>query len=881
MVASALGSAAADAWPLTGRDADLAAVVDAARAGRGVVVGGPPGCGRTRLLAEAAAQLTGSGWTVVTVKGSRALAGRAYAALAPLLPDGLDDERSDAARRVLDALPAGARHALVVDDAQDLDDPSAAAVHQVAAGGTVVLAGVRATAEVPESITGLWKDGLADRIDLAPLPTDAVTALLAAVLGDPVDGAAVRQLVERAGGSTVLLRELVRSALDAGVLVDVDRLWRLTGPIPVSARLVELVAARLADLDEPARRAFELVALGEPLLIDAVSALVDPDLLDRIEARGRFVVDGGDGTPLRIRCTTPLVAEVVRAGLPTLRGRRLRVELADAIDQAAAAIGRGTGRDRVTALRLRIEAGVPVEPAAAVTAARRAWSAFQFPLARTLGEAAIAAGGGFDAELVVAQVDGQLGEGEAAERRLAALQERATTDEQLAVVAATRTENLVLRLADAAKANQVAAAAEGAITDPTIRAELAVKRALVLHSAGDSVGALEIVLPRLDRLEGESLLSACFVAATGASLTGQLQVAYDACERGATARLVPPSPWDPAILDLNRCMILGLVTDLPAAMALAEDAYDRAIADQALHRQAWFAWARGGLLLTAGRAASAARWCREAAAALAELGQTSSLRLVRNDLARALALLGQADEARATLDAGGEPAEAGAALFGDDGTRLVAEAWTAAAAGDLDRARGLALAAADLHQANGHRLPALHALVDHVRLGGAGVDDRVAELAGHVEGPLSAAYAATVAARPGRGKPTALEAAAEELEALGIDLVAAETFAAAAVRWEKAGDSRAAAAADRRAAAALGRCEGATTPGTRARTRPVLSPREHEVASLAAQGLSNRAIAEQLVLSVRTVETLLQRSYQKLGVDGRAELATGLLAASP
>jgi two-component system response regulator NreC len=54
--------------------------------------------------------------------------------------------------------------------------------------------------------------------------------------------------------------------------------------------------------------------------------------------------------------------------------------------------------------------------------------------------------------------------------------------------------------------------------------------------------------------------------------------------------------------------------------------------------------------------------------------------------------------------------------------------------------------------------------------------------------------------------------------------------------------------------------------------RAVLSPRETEVLRLMALGYTNREIAEQLSLSVRTVETHRAHVQQKLGLDSRPEL---------
>jgi DNA-binding NarL/FixJ family response regulator len=51
-----------------------------------------------------------------------------------------------------------------------------------------------------------------------------------------------------------------------------------------------------------------------------------------------------------------------------------------------------------------------------------------------------------------------------------------------------------------------------------------------------------------------------------------------------------------------------------------------------------------------------------------------------------------------------------------------------------------------------------------------------------------------------------------------------------------------------------------------------LTERQRQVASLAAKGLSNREIAAELVVQLKTVEFHLAHSYQKLGVTSRQGL---------
>lgn len=59
--------------------------------------------------------------------------------------------------------------------------------------------------------------------------------------------------------------------------------------------------------------------------------------------------------------------------------------------------------------------------------------------------------------------------------------------------------------------------------------------------------------------------------------------------------------------------------------------------------------------------------------------------------------------------------------------------------------------------------------------------------------------------------------------------------------------------------------------------KPLLTKREDEVASLLAEGLSNRAVSLKLCLSEHTISNYLFRIYNKLGVSSRVELVLYLL----
>ena len=864
-------------WPLVGRDTELARIAGLIRRGTGgLVIAGPSGVGRTRLGSEALALAEVKGAAVAKVAGTRSLSSIPLGVFAPLLPSAeLDtgrrpENRPALLRRCRDALASLAgdqRLVLFVDDAHLIDEVSSSLLHQLIAEPWVyVIATVDTDWEPTEATILLWKDDGVERIDLPGLDLPAIDGLLVSVLGGPVDPAATRSLAVAAQGSVVYLRELVRAAVDDGTFVDDIGIWRLRGSLHPSKRLAELVEVRLEGLSAPQRELLELVALGEPITVGEIPDL-DLSTLEELERRGLLRAQL-DGRRTEVRLSHGIYGQVLRERMPLLRTRAIGRQLGDAVE--ATGMRRRGDLLRVATWRLDGDGARPELMLAAAEIARRRSDPV---LAERLARRAVEVGAGFDASFLAAQVTAQQGRREEADRELVALQDAATSDRERALVAAARLDNLVFTMGHVDRGLAMVAEAEEAITDPAWRLEITAKRSSVLGGVKGPRAALDVALPVLEQAEGTAFVWASLVSSWGLGRQGRIEAALEVSTTGHAAHLdlADPPDWRPSRLVFFQAEALAQLGRIGEARSLSERMYRVALDDGSLEDQAWFAWQLSRAVPDRGDAETAATYGRLAVALFRQLEAPQYEQFALVDLATAFAIGGHQRESRETIafmDALGLPTGEYFSV-----NVLQARAWTAAAHGDLPAALAHLRRGVRVGVDIGDLVGAACCAQGLARLGAAGEGLEALEpIVGSIDGPLAPARVDHVRGLVAKDA-VALEEVATRLDALGATLLAAEAAADAAVLWRDRRSPRRAAAALRRASNLAERCERPATPALSETRRAVrLTPAERTTALLAANGRTSREIAEELVVSVRTVENHLQHVYEKLGIRGRAEL---------
>ena len=879
---------AGTSWPLLGRDVELAQIaasIDDPECG-GIVIIGAAGVGKTRLAAHTLEMANGRGMASSAVRATRSGSGIPFAALAPLLPeldlpiDATAGLLQDAARAI-DERRADGRFVLMVDDAQELDDASVALLdHLVSVGSVFVVLTVRRD-QTDVTAAEIWQHHRIVRVDLEPLADAEVRALATIALGGPLEGLTMQTLIATSGGNALFLRELIDGGLESGALTDQFGLWRLDGPLLGSSRLQDIIGQRLAGLPADQLEALELVALGDPLELSLLSSLVPIETIELLEGRG--VIEAArpgldDQAELEVRLAHPLYGEAVRANLSPLRRTRLCRALADAGDQSSS--GRPAEVLRVAVWRL--DGGGSVRPESMILAATAAFRSEDHDLAARLARAGWNAGGGVEAAHLLGQSLDKSGRLSEADRVLSTAWSEASTDREWTSLAVARASVLFRGLGRAEDADAVVADALRHVTDVACRRELDALRANNLLFTGAVARALDVARPLLDIPAGEQAGDPAFAQAsldtgTALALAGRTAEGILHCDTALSAR-VDLDDEDQlsavGVYVVARCLALGEAGDLSEAAATAEAGYSLSVERANPDGQAWFASVLGRVCMVQGRLETAARMFREVAALFGELGHPGQ-RWGLGGLALAAGQMGD--------QAVGEAAVAELDALDPSPIRLMdveihrGRAWVALTRGDLTEARAQLWQGVELAESWGQYAIGTGALHDLVRLdSGPDAVRRLEAFAEHADGRLVATRLRHATAVDTRDADLAA-AVSNEFEGFGALLFAAEAASLERRLADADGMKRRASAAGARVSALIDRCEGPRTPGLDGPTEADrLSPREREVALRAAAGSTSREIADDLFLSVRTVDNHLQRVYTKLGVTGRGELADAL-----
>lgn len=910
---------------VVGRDRELGrldGLLGAAHAGSGtlLVIAGEPGIGKSTLLVELARRSAGMGMPVLA---GRAVLDDGSPAFWPWLTAldhgpglGLSGALLDrgagppdqmlflAMERTVRALVAAAVPAGLVVTLEDLHwaDPSALRLLRLLVGelptSRLLVAATART--VSGTLAGLPRETL----ELAPLTAADISAYLAAVAGGAVHESWPDCLERHTGGNPLFLHESVR------VLIEEGRL----GGEPMSGDLLKealrIGGDRFDALTGACRAALGLAsAIGEDFDVALVASILDRDTDDLMaEALSAGVVVEDPAEPRRLRFSHALMCRARYDQLSRAQRIRLHARIADALARAGPGVPAEIARHRV-------RAAVDLESSAEALAACRSAAAAAIRAVDPVGAvywyrsaADLAASSGLGdaerAELLasLAEAAYQAGQIDDALRHCVAAAEHAVVGHRPELVARAA---VTVRGIGGAEPNRIIVG-------------LCERAAALLGAGHDSLRAQVLAQQTMAMIETKAMADAAELSASAmlvAERSGDPVALVDALHARHKVAAMPEHVAEQLELSI-RLQSLGSVPARPDAALWAHIwRIDAAMQTGAIGEVD--AEIRGLADLVARLRWSVARW---------HLLRIRTVRSVLSgDFATAAVFWDEANAiCQATQDKSGEVALRALALdierktgrFRDNLSELAADALAGGvplvlagranylyAAGRPDDAATLL----DRLRPTLTTLPRDLAWWPTVRdigeVSAALGDTEVARLCYDNLLPYSGYYLGSVAGYRGAvpyvlglmaaalGEPDSADRYLTGAETMEHRVGAVADLAIARLAHARVLSARGS-AKDRRRAAELAEQSALTAkrlgmaPTLQAATRLSdelagvgagaalsLTPREKQVAALIARGYANRAIAEQYVLSERTVETHVRNLLTKLGLTNRTQIA--------
>lgn len=853
---------------------------------------GDSGLGASSLLAQLASVFDGDR-AVVPIHASPSLTAVPYGVLAPFLAH---LSPADIASRVavlrslwdyLEGIRVGSGPALLlVDDAHYLDDATSAMLTElVEAGWAKVVAACVPRPGVPRPLLRMWHEGTAEWFDLEPLTAEQGHELCEALLGGIVLNSTSQGFWTEAGGNTLLLKTLVREAESSGTLVQRNGVWLKTAATPVhTVKLEAVVKLQLMRISAAAREALNLIALAEPVDETLIKVVAGEAAVQELLEQ-HLIKPGGNGLP-NLRLVNPVYGEVLRSIVPAAQSLQLHRQLISRMD-----VLEDNPDSLLRMVTWSLDCGADVPDRLLIRAAVLSAKLLESETALRMAAAVRDAQWQSIAQAVMARSYFNIGRRDEAAAVLA--QETQDGDAGASHVVAASVLRAATRAAVGQSASLIRAEAEvlrdwgeqqpGLEGQRTPAAQAAVTLgATVIGLLASSVeGDYERMGPELERV----LLHSGTAEGSFAPLFRALALALKsemlcALGRGRQARLLvleaaalaQPQENDvyfiPEFISARLVICALAVGDWADAKGLLDRYYESSGVSMASLGGAAYVVA-GYIAIRQGKSGDALPLLTAGLEALRDSDPQNLFGLcaAMAFYAAAGASVPEAERFRTDYRA-----------WGHHGTHLLASQADSFFAAGLELLNADGSGVALLHQnadaaakQNATYLE-LHALELALGLGDTGSLDRFCEAAAATEGEWAQALAEYGTALQFGGAARYV-AAGEKLQAATVYHLAAKAYGAALEAADR-GNSKELSAVAR---AGLAHCNEELGQGSEEAQNesvvPKLTRREWDIVNLAVQGLSDRQIADTLLISVRTVEGHLYRCYSKLGITGRDELA--------
>jgi DNA-binding CsgD family transcriptional regulator len=849
----------------------LAALEDDAEF-HGVVLVGDSGVGKSTLARALADTLESGGSTVRYVLGTQTGSTVPLGAFYRSVTVDVPQEPAAMLAGAHKTLEREENLVVVVDDAQLLDPLSSTLVHQLGVSGSArLIVTIRSGGPVPDAVTALLKERLLLSLRIEAFTREQTEALARAVLGGVVDTRLINQLHERTAGSPLLLRSLLSAGRESGVLVRTDAGWQLRGALRADRQLYDLLEFRLQSFAPEELDAVEILAAAEVLDWEILRALCDADAVERLERRGviHVVADGSDTVA---RLGHPILGEAAIRHAGVVRTRQLNGMLAQhlrkRLDSEVQRSRLPDVRAQIRVAQFMIRSDLSPDLDVIIGAAANAVTMLTLSLAEELARFAFDRGGGLPAALVLADALSWQGRGDEAEEVLAEVEPKEGEEWLIVQWGCLRAANLFFSCRRVEPARQLLAEVKDRVDSEAVVGLVTALEVSFAFFSGDVATAIETG-PSLCGSDVLPLATVYAAVATSCALAlaGRFGDVRRIADAGLRAAALSESGPQRFAIGVAEVMALTAAGDFRAA----ERVWERygAMAAGVPDANAIVEAILGLVLLARGALPAACAGFRDSMSALSPAFLLAWVMLVSAWSAQAEGARGDAEAAAAALRRSEDAYGPQVAVFLPE--LELARAWERACVGDTSAARAHAVRAAQIARQSGTFAVEMRALHTAVRFDDRSQTERLAELATMLNTPMAEAiaeHARGLADHDG----DVLDAAADRFAQMDAIALVADAAAQAAREHARTGQHGKASESSTRARRLAGQ-GGIRTPALDAAASSLpITAREREIANLVAAGLSNRQIADRLVVSVRTVEGHVYRIFAKLGIDDRDQL---------